>query len=70
MKTGETFNSSTTGKSCKVKATVNCKTSNVLYMIECKQCGKQYVGETENVLHIQMNGHRSDIQLGVGGIAF
>ena len=30
-------------------------------MISCNKCNKQYVGETENALHIRMNGHRSDI---------
>ena len=40
----------------------NCKTANVVYVIECTKCKKQYVGETENALHIRMNGHRSDIE--------
>ena len=31
-------------------------------MIECNKCKLQYVRETENALHIQMNGHRSDIK--------
>ena len=56
------FNSSVTGKIYQVKATANCKTSNVVYLIECKKCRKQYVGETENALHVRMNGHRSDIK--------
>ena len=30
-------------------------------MISCNKCNMQYVGETENALHIRMNGHRSDI---------
>ena len=34
----------------------------VVYVIECIKCKKQYVGETENALHIRMNGHRSDIK--------
>lgn len=25
-------------------------------------CHLQYIGETQNALHIQMNGHRSDIK--------
>ena len=25
----------------------------------CKNCGKQYVGETENALHIHYNGHKT-----------
>lgn len=38
-----------------------CKTKNVVYMISCSRCDMQYVGETENALHVRMNGHRSDI---------
>ena len=30
-------------------------------MISCKKCRVQYVGETENALHVRMNGHRSNI---------
>ena len=61
IKAVETFKSSITGKMYKVKATTNCKTSNVVYVIECNCCRKQYMGETENALHVQMNGHQSDI---------
>ena len=58
----KTFKSSVTGNTYPIKATANCKTANVVYVIECRKCKKQYVGETENALHIQMNGHRSDIK--------
>ena len=58
----KTFKSSVTGKTYPIKATANCKTANVVYVIECIKCKKQYVGETENALHIRMNGHRSDIK--------
>ena len=44
-----------------MRATVNCKTSNVVYLIECSLCHVQYVGETRNALHIRMNGHRGYI---------
>ena len=40
----------------------NCKMANVVHVIEYLKCKKQYVGEIENVIHIQMNGHRSDIK--------
>ena len=54
-----TLKSSVTGKTYSIKATANCRTANVVYnMIECTKCSKQYVGETENVLHIWMNDHR------------
>ena len=31
-------------------------------MISCRKCKLQYVGETEQALHLRMNGHRSDIR--------
>ena len=36
--------------------------TNVVYVIEGTKCAIQYVGETEIVLHIRMNSHRSDIK--------
>ena len=36
------------------------QSSNVIYLIECARCRKQYVGEMENPVHLRMNGHRSD----------
>ena len=44
-----------------IHATTTCKTRNVMYLIECRKCRKQYVGETQNLLHICLNGHRNDI---------
>ena len=62
IKSIERFESSLTGKTYSIKASTNCETANVVYMTECIKCNKEYVGETEIVLHIQMNGHRSDIK--------
>ena len=45
----------------KVKASADCCTKNVVYVIECKKCAVQYIGETENALRVQLTGHRSDI---------
>ena len=60
IKTGIIFSSAVTGENFQEKVTANCKTNNLIYLIECCKCNKQYVGETENPLHLQMNGHRSD----------
>jgi len=46
----------------RVRAAFTCKTRNVVYMIQCRKCGLQYVGKTENPLHIRMNGHQSGIR--------
>ena len=37
-----------------------CKTTNVVYLITCTKCGKQYVGETGDHVNQRMNGHRDD----------
>ena len=57
----DTFSSKITGSTFKIKATIDCRTRNVVYVIECPKCRLQYVGETESALHIWMNGHHSDI---------
>ena len=38
IKSVDKFNSSVTGKIYQVKASANCKTSNVVYVVECNKC--------------------------------
>ena len=52
VQTGTTIRSTTTGVSYHTCATATCKSSNVIYLIKCRQCHKQYVGKTQNPLHI------------------
>ena len=40
---------------------VNCKTPNVVYLLDCHVCGSQYVGESVQPFSKRMNGHRSDL---------
>ena len=42
------------------KCNTSCKTTNVVYLITCTKCGKQYVGETGDHVNQRMNGHRDD----------
>ena len=60
MKLGTSFTSTVTNERFRANVDATCKSSNVVYLIECNQCKKQYVGETENPLHLRVNGHRSD----------
>ena len=55
------FSSHTTGKVFKVNFHASCKSSNVIYLITCRRCGLQYVGEMGQPLHMRINGHRYDI---------
>jgi hypothetical protein len=41
---------------------VTCETANVIYCLSCKQCGKQYVGETKRKFRIRINEHLGDIR--------
>ena len=40
----------------------SCKSNNIVYLITCSTCFKQYVGETTQPLHKRMNGHRSCVK--------
>ena len=33
----------------------------MVYLITCRRCGLQYVGETSQPLYARINGHQSDI---------
>ena len=62
LKTDAKFESAVTSRTFRVLATATHKTRNVIYLIRCSSCKKQYMGETENSLHIKLNGHSSDIK--------
>ena len=56
-----TFLSSTYNKMYPILKNCNCSSSNLIYLITCNICSKQYVGETGNTLRNRLNNHRSDI---------
>ena len=60
VRTGTDFTSAATGDKFSARVSAICKTSNIIYLIQCRKCKMQYVGETENPLHLRMNEHRSD----------
>ena len=51
------------GHEYKIPTKVTCCSSNVIYCIECIECGIQYVGQTKNKILKRMNNHLSDIRL-------
>ena len=60
--TGPTFKSSVTGRTYQVRSLcgpLGCQSRNVVYLITCKQCDVQYVGETSQMLRSRMNNHRT-----------
>lgn len=51
-----------TNKTFTVKHNMNCETQNLIYIITCNGCKKQYVGETGNELKTRMTLHRQHIR--------
>ncbi|XP_019616014.1 PREDICTED: uncharacterized protein LOC109463602 [Branchiostoma belcheri] len=56
------FHSHRTSRRYNIRAHITCRTKNIIYMIQCKKCGMQYVGETGQTLANRLNGHRSSIK--------
>ena len=40
-------------------AHIDCKSKNIVYLLTCKECNIQYVGETGQSFNIRNNSHRS-----------
>ncbi|XP_078584852.1 uncharacterized protein LOC144867010 [Branchiostoma floridae x Branchiostoma japonicum] len=55
------FTSHRTGERHLIRNHINCQSRNIVYLIQCKKCGLQYVGETKQTLANRLNGHRSSI---------
>lgn len=56
------FSSTTMSTEYDVKHQLNCSSNGVIYLITCKKCKKQYVGQTQQKCSIRMNSHRFDIK--------
>ena len=68
LKPSDSFHSSLTprkyGTKCDDKNinTLNCSTSNFIYLINCCRCGLPYVGETVQSLRDRFSGHRAGMK--------
>ena len=56
------FQSNNTNETYKITNHISCKSKNIIYMITCKRCNKQYVGETKTELRLRFNNHLSTIR--------
>ena len=45
-----------------VPCDLSCSTTNVIYLISCAKCDRQYVGETKQKVSARLSGHRSAIK--------
>lgn len=56
------FKSTTYNKTFNIKTDCNCSTNDFIYLITCKFCNIQYVGESGQKLRDRMNNHKSTIR--------
>jgi hypothetical protein len=56
------FKSSFNRRLFNIKSNFTCKSSNIIYLITCKQCGMQYVGQTGRTLAERICDHLSNIR--------
>ncbi len=53
--------SNSTGRSYTTLKNITCKSDNLVYLITCKQCSTQYVGQTYRSISQRFQGHFNDI---------
>ena len=56
----DTFTSTRTGESFKKNHKLNCDGSCLIFLLTCKCCGKQFVGETTDELRLKWNNYKSN----------
>ena len=57
----DVFTSRGTQASFKMRFSTSCTSQNVIYLVECKRCNMQYIGQTNQQVSRRMNSHRFDI---------
>ena len=55
------FSSTVTRRNYPIRHKATCTSSNVIYLITCSKCKKQYVGMTTKQLNVRINHHRSNV---------
>ena len=57
VQVGQKVSASKTNFSIDINTEVNCQTKNIIYVIECKKCREQYVGESNRSLQHRFSEH-------------
>ena len=59
VKEGRTIQSKSTNLKIDINMNVNCSTQNIIYLLSCKKCSQQYIGETERMLKERFSEHKT-----------
>ena len=60
---GSKFTCTANGRQFSIKGDISCNSSNVIYLMTCKNCSKQYVGSAKSFKE-RFRVHKSDINTG------
>ena len=63
----EEFTSFTTTKTYKINHSFDCNDKCLIYLLSCKSCGKQYVGNTIDHFRSRWNNYKSDVRKAESG---
>ena len=58
---GETFYSTVRRRTFHINHLFDCNSKGVIYLVTCKKCSKQYVGNTVTSFRLRFNNHKSSI---------
>ena len=58
---GKEFTFSATNKTFQIKHSMNCTSMNMSYVITCAGCGRNYIGETGDVLRNRVRVYKQQI---------
>ena len=62
LKQGKEFTFSATNETFRIKHSMNCTSTNLIYVITCAGCGHNYIGETGDVLRNRVTVHKQQIR--------
>ena len=62
LKEGKEFTFSATNETFRIKHSMSCTSNNLIYVITCAGCGKNYIGETGDVLRNRVTVHKQQIR--------
>ena len=57
VKIRQAVKASKSNYSFEINTEVNCQTKNLIYILECKKCSEQYIGETNRTLQERFSEH-------------
>ena len=62
LQPGARITSSVTKNSYQILSNSHCNSANLIYVITCNKCNKQYTGQTSNKLRLRFNNHKAAIK--------